>query len=362
VAAARDTQLLPPPATGLFAFVTYSGTAFGGLSLRWTLYDFGKTGNSVDSAEARRNAATSNIAAHELTVASNVANAYVTLAYKEKLRDVSKATLSQRERLAVLAHGLVKAGLQPPLEEIRAQSRADASRRDLATAEADVLDARAVLGSLLGLEPTAIVHVTVPKLPQIDTDAGAAMRAADRLPQVAQARATLESKNSAIDAATARYLPSLQLQGDGSYHFTRIDRSDLILNTRSASGGLVLSGTIFDPSISAGVDAARADAADAAADLGQAKRDARTEAARAAAATSASATALTHAKKAAEDANAVLTVVQARYVQGLSSPLDLIDAESADADARVAFTHAELAHALAVVRLFVATGRSLEEQ
>jgi outer membrane protein TolC len=57
----------------------------------------------------------------------------------------------------------------------------------------------------------------------------------------------------------------------------------------------------------------------------------------------------------------VLTVVQARYVQGLSDPLELIDAENSDADARVAVVNAELAHALAEVRLIVATGRRIEE-
>jgi outer membrane protein TolC len=70
---------------------------------------------------------------------------------------------------------------------------------------------------------------------------------------------------------------------------------------------------------------------------------------------------LEHARKAAEGAAGVLTIVQARYVQGLSSPLELIDAESADSDARVAEAQTELAMALAQVRLYVATGRRIEE-
>ena len=40
------------------------------------------------------------------TVVSNIATAYVNLAYAEKLRDVQRATLDQRERLVTLAKAL----------------------------------------------------------------------------------------------------------------------------------------------------------------------------------------------------------------------------------------------------------------
>src|SRR5438445_752620 len=81
---------------------------------------------------------------------------------------VTKATLSQREKLVVIAKGLIKAGLQPPLEEIRALARAEAARLQLATAEADVYDARAVLAALLSLDPAAPLKVAPPRLPRLD--------------------------------------------------------------------------------------------------------------------------------------------------------------------------------------------------
>lgn len=73
------------------------------------------------------------------------------------------------------------------------------------------------------------------------------------------------------------------------------------------------------------------------------------------------AAALASATKAAEDAAGVLTVVQARYLQGLSGPLELIDAESSDAAARIARVQADYAYDLGIVRALVATGRPLVE-
>jgi outer membrane protein TolC len=338
------------------------GLGAASASLRWTVYDFGKTGNGVDSAEANATEAHANVANTELGVVSSVVNAYVTLAYKEKLRDVMKATLSQRERLVILAKGMVKQGLQPQLEEIRAVARADSARRDLASSEADVLDARAVLTSLLGMPPSSGLHVSVPHFARVDTNVQTASHDAEHLPSVVAAQSDLESKNASVDQAYSRYLPNINLQSDARYSLVRYDDpAGITYPTRTLSGGIVITGTIFDLSLSANVDAAKANAAASEASLSEAKRDATREATRAAFAVTSQATMLENAKKAADGAAAVLTIVQARYLQGLSSPVELIQAESDDSDARVALATAEMSHALAVVQLLINTGRPIRE-
>jgi outer membrane protein TolC len=115
---------------------------------------------------------------------------------------------------------------------------------------------------------------------------------------------------------------------------------------------------LFDASIGAQVDGTNADAANAAAQLELATRDARGDAARAAIAVRGAQSAVEHAKRAEEAAGTVFALVQARYAQGLANPAELIDAETSDADARTQRTNAEMAHALGVVRLLVATGQS----
>ncbi len=361
-AAVRDTQPTPPPSEGLFAFVNYSAAGSAGTSVRWTLWDFGRTSGNVAAAEANHTSATASHAGTELGVMNDVATAYVNLHYKEQLREVTKATLTQREKLVVIAKGLIKAGLQPPLEEIRASARAEAARLQLATAEADAYDARAVLAALLSLDPAAPLKVAPPRLPRLDMDSAIASREAEHLPSVASATADKDSKEAAADAAFARYLPAISLAVDDYYRLTRSDKSDVLLNTRQATASLVVSVPIFDASIGPNLTGARADAATAAATLEQTRRDAKSEAARASFAVRTTAVALEHAKRSADGAAGVLQIVSARYVQGLSSPLELIDAESSDADARIQRTQSELAHALAVVRLMVATGKKIVEE
>jgi outer membrane protein TolC len=359
--ATRDTQVKPPPETGLFVFVNSSGSASGSASLRWTLYDFGRTAGAVSAAREGQRAAVAGVASAELSVMSDVANAYVALYYRERLRDVARATLTEREDRVALARGLIKNGLMPPLEEIRTTARADAARVAFTTAEADVADARAALASLLALDPDSLAEVAPPRLPEPDLDAVSAARVADRVPSVRAAEASALAKEASADSHAARYFPTLSLNADGVYRFARYDKDSEFTNTRSATGSLVLSVPILDLSIAPDVRGARADAAVATETARETRRTARDEATRAALAVRATLSAFEQARAAAEKASAVLTIVEARYKDGLSSPLELIDAEGADSDARVTVAQTELGHALALVRAAVATGRPIVE-
>jgi outer membrane protein len=358
---ARATQVKSPPAHGLFAFVNSSAGATGGAALQWTLYDFGRTAGSVSAAEQRERAAVQDVASTELRVLSDVASAYVNLYYKQQLRDVAQATLAQREQRVVIARGLIKSGLLPPLEELRTSARAASARLALVSADADVLDARAALASLLMLDPSRDVQIAAPRLREPNQDLAQAARAADSTPSVRAALASVHAKLAAVDAARAAYLPALALSINGSYSFSQYDHESDITNMRSAAGALLLSVPLLDLSIPAQLRGAQADAASADADAQELRRVARDEAARAALATGATRRALEQARATLSETTAVLTIVEARYQEGLSSPLELIDAESADFDARVSVTQSELAHALATIRACVATGQAIVE-
>jgi len=357
--AVRDTQ---PAPDGLFVFEQYSASATLSGSLRWTLWDFGRTRNNVRAADAVHASASARASVVEAEVASNVATAYVVLFYKEQLHAVIRATVAQREKLVTLARGLVKSGLQPPVEEMRAAARADASRAQLAVAEADRQDARAQLAALLFLDPSQPIELAPPRLRRLDVDSSAALRTAEALPIVAAVSREREASAAAVDAARARYRPTLSLSLDGFLRGARFDQSDTLVNTERGEAVLVLSVPIVDASIAPGVRRARADAAAADAALEQLRRDAASDITRAAIAVRTSEDALTFATNAADRASAVLQVIQSRYAQGLASPLELIDAENADSDARIQRTQAEFANALARVRLFVATGNPIVEE
>lgn len=356
-ASAESAQVLPPPARPL-TNVQYTTAATAGGQVRWILFDFGRTWNNVDAAEAGKKAATADAANTESQLLSSVANAYLDVAYGERIRDINRAIVEEREKSIVVVKALVKQGLAPAVEELRAQSRVSAARRELELAEATYLEARVGLLTFLGLDPKSQPTISMPRLPKAKVDAESAVKDAEaKRPDVLTARAVATQGEALVDAARARYYPTLQLNGDASYRVAKLDVFDSWLPARSAAGALVLSIPIFDASIGARLDVAKADADRNQALYEQARRTARIEAAQTAVSLTTSEKVLEQAKKAAEASAAVVAVIRARYVQGLSSTLDLIDAETTDAEARIASARAERSVDGAVVRYFVATGR-----
>jgi outer membrane protein TolC len=115
---------------------------------------------------------------------------------------------------------------------------------------------------------------------------------------------------------------------------------------------------IFEPAVGAQVDAAKAELAGAHAREERARRQARLEATEAALSLKAAKAALTRAQELESAASSALVVIEARYASGLATPLELVDAETQDNDARETLMAAELRLHLATVDVLVSTGRA----
>jgi outer membrane protein TolC len=359
--AVRDAQPAPPPSNGLFSYSNYAATGSGAVALRWTVFDFGRTSESVTSAQAEHALATADRSDVGLTVVNDVATAFLTLHHQQRLRDAAAATLAQRERTSAIAHGLVLSGMQPPLEELRASARVDAASLQLSSADAAVIDARIVLAALLLVPAQQLQSIAPPRLSKAEAAVTTSKFVAESIPSVRVARAEHRAKLADSRAAAARYLPTLSLNLDAEYRVARYDHTDLAFNTRSATGTVIASLPLFDATIGAGLDQARADASNAFSLAEQTVRDAQRESTRALAALNATQRALVPARRAAQGAAVVLEVVQARYTQGLCTPIELIEAETSDTASRTALIQTELAHDLALVRAAKALGTPLAE-
>ncbi|MFO0668399.1 MAG: TolC family protein [Polyangiaceae bacterium] len=343
--------------------VSYTSTV-PGLSgtLIWNVWDFGKTSNSVAANERFRDAAAATEKETTLSIASSIASSYLNLFYQERLLDLANATMQSRDKLNAITKGLVKNGIQPPMEEIRAGSRLEAARRDFERAKAGAEDARTQLALALGLEPSADLRVTAPRLPRLSMDTATALREADdKRPQLAAAKATADGRQAAKDQQFAQLLPNLFASVNGTLNPDRPDYSDYVQTRKQFIAQVGLSGA-FDFGSLARLDQASADAAAAEADLEATRRDTKSDATRATISVRATAAQLEHARKAEEGTQAVRAIVEARYIRGLSSPLELVDAEDSDIDARQTRIQTELDHALAIVRLCVAIGRPITEE
>lgn len=353
-----------PTQTSRAVQYTYGIRAEAGL--RWTLWDFGKTSNNVGASEAGLRGAAANEKESVAQTSALVANAYLTLFHQEKLLEVAKATLSSREDLFKIAKGLVKAGIQPPVEELRSEARFEGAQRDFARARAEAEQARMSLAIVLGHDTPTALRVVTPKLPRISLELNAAMKEAEQRPAITAADQAYEFNKSRADATAAQYFPTLSAQGTLAYSYSASDppsgtnvRLDQTTELRSGTGSIVLGGPLWDPSQSAAVDKARADAAAAEASIDDTKRDVKSEAARSAIQVKLGQAQLEHARLAEERAGQVRMVIEERYKRGLSNPLELIDAEDSDLSARISRIQTELDYQLAIVRLCVATGRPI---
>jgi outer membrane protein TolC len=345
----------PPTATNSVAYTT---ALTGSGALRWTVYDFGRTSNTVSSAEAALAAASAGAADSEAALIDKVTATYLAVVYGERARDVQRSIVDQRERLMQVVKGLVSRTIAPPVDELRTQTRIEQARRDLEQIEGDLGESRAALLALLGMDPHTTTSFAAPKLghPPVNPDA-AGKEAEEHKPSVLSARAAADAQGADVSAARSRYLPSVAVTGDASYRYEKVDSFDAWLPGRSAAGGVLLTVPLYDPTNGPQLDVAKAQAAQAEATYELEKREARTDAARTAVRLGASERVVEHARKAAESSGAVVSVIRARYAQGLSSMLDVIDAESTDADARIATVRSEQARDAAAVHLLVSTGR-----
>jgi outer membrane protein len=356
----RAPPPLPPEIASSNVAYQYGGIATA--RVNWNLWDFGKTSNSVASADANLDATAANQREIASTTAGTIAQSYLTLYYQERLFEVATATLATRDKLAAITRGLVQSKILPPMEEIRSSSRLEAARRDMERAKAGVDDARTQLAITLGMDPNAPLKLSQPKLAQAPLDpTGAVKEAESKRAALTASERALESRRADSDAATSQFMPTLLVTSFGTMTFEHEDPLDFRQNRRSGQAQLLLREN-FDFSLFARVSQAKANEAAAEADLEATRRDVRSDAVRASISVRATTAQLEHAKKAEEGSQAVRAIVEARYIRGLSSPLELVDAEDADIDARVTRIQTELDHSLAVVRLCIATGRPIAEE
>lgn len=338
---------------------------YGGVlraNFNWTLYDFGKTSSNVGAANANYESTFASQKESTNSAAAGIAQAYLTLFYQERFLEVASATLQTRDKLNAITKGLVKSGILPPMEELRAASRLDAARRDMERAKTAAEDARINLAVNLGMEPGAPIKTATPKLPQVDLETAAAVREGEtKRPALLAAERAADSRRAEKDAASSGFLPTIAIVAAANNSFLNNDNRDFRQDTLFGQASLVLRQPL-DLSLFSRVDQANANLAAAEADLEATRRDVRSDAARAAVAVKSTSVQVQHAKKAEEGSQAVRAIVEARYIRGLSSPLELVDAEDSDIATRITRIQAEFDYALAIVRLQVATGRPIAEE
>jgi len=206
----QKNYIYPPPYGG-------SQFNFGTLQLNgsWELDFFGKHSGAIAAAVGQARAAEAEHDAARILLAANVVRAYVQWARIEDQRTVAERALAQRQQMLQLVHARLQAGLDTQLE-VRENETGRADSRTQITALAQQADAaRNALAALLG-QPRLPADVAAPHLDAFKSLALPTELYADwlgRRADIVAARWRVEAARGSVQAAKAEFYPNINLVG-----------------------------------------------------------------------------------------------------------------------------------------------------
>jgi NodT family efflux transporter outer membrane factor (OMF) lipoprotein len=188
-----------------------------GFDASWEIDLFGRVRRSVESAEAEAQAVAEQRNDVLVTVYAEVARDYIQLRGVQRLIDITNENLKAQRDAYNLTHAQAQGGETSNLDVENASSQVDTTEAQLPTLEDQKTRTINALSYLLGLEPDALrpeLDASKPlpaKPPQVPIGLPADL--ARRRPDIRRAEAELHAATANIGVATADLYPRLSLSG-----------------------------------------------------------------------------------------------------------------------------------------------------
>lgn len=331
------------------------------LSLNQILYDFGKTGNSLEAVRLGSLSAERDADRINQEVILNVKQAYYGLLAARKLAAVSHKTLEQAESHQRQAEAFYHAGSKPKFDVTRSEVEVNSARLGLINANNSVRIRTIALYNAMGIDPGGVLDIddvlaASSVIPLFEQAMEEAVRSR---PEMIKSEEDLAAARARVKAEESGYYPTLSANGD--YTWARgtsemgMYRGDI---QNSWNAGVSLSIPLFEGGLTKGkVGEARANVRALEAQ-GQTLRQAILMELSQAYADIDSATARISVmelsiKKAREN----LELAQGRYEAGIGPYIEVTDAQVASINAETDHVQALYDYQLAAARLIKAMGR-----
>jgi outer membrane protein len=312
-----------------------------GVSVAEFITDFGRTGALIRATQLDLRAQAAASDATRETIVLNVTEAYFEVLRADALLDVANATVRERQTLLHQVSALQRAGLRSILD-VAIGRRDEASAEQLVLqAENARLDAYATLAEALGTPTFRIFRLADPKTPPLlpATLDGVFALALTHSPELAESRARSAAASARADAAARLRSPTIT--GYGFFGASPFNESNTAIPSPYAAAGVSLNVPLYTGGERAAQRRQAADAAAAANELAVEQenlllRDVRTafENVRTARGNIAVTEQLLATARQAFD------LTQARYRIGLSSIVDLSQAQLSEEQAAIERTNA----------------------
>jgi outer membrane protein TolC len=330
-----------------------------GVSAAWDVYTGGRRGADLRAADSTFHAAQSDLISAQASVTLTAETAFFEDLRQQELVNVARTQVEQAKEALLAAQRREKVGNATKSDVLRAELALNTAQQSVLQQETTHTSAAFALGRLIGAD--GAVHARSegsfePALLQSPDDTVIA-EIGSNSPAVASAEANLASTKATVDAAHARWMPSIQLTT--GYKWYNNGFSDASGNTYWTVG-LGLSYPIFDGFIrDQNLEIARS--ADYIADttLTDTRRQVRSQAESALGGVKMAQQRIALAQKAVDVAQEDLRVQQDRYAQGLATMLDLLTSQSGLATAKTNLVTAKFDYQLARAQLEALAGRKL---
>jgi outer membrane protein len=315
-----------------------------GATLSLLVTDFGRTANLNEAAKSRARAADADAIATRAQLLLQVNAAYLDVLRANAVKGVAEKTLTMRQAVFARTNALAQNQLRSELDVRLAQVSVDEARLLIDSAEKDVQSALTTLSNLIGdnaiLGTRALEVPPGPTEPPADFSPLTALALQQR-PELARFRAEADAARASARAARDARLPTVSLIAAAGYVPTDHPQFD----SKYAAGGVNMNLPLFAGGLyrarqrEAELQASAADAAmqDTVNTITRDVRLAWLEAVHARERIGLTASLL-------ENANAALTLAHARFDQGLTSTVELTQAELAQTSAAIAESTADYAY------------------
>jgi NodT family efflux transporter outer membrane factor (OMF) lipoprotein len=313
------------------AFVPHgwNDTGSATLSLSFDLDLWGKNRASLRAATSDAEAASLDVAQARLLLSTNIASAYADLARLFAERDVEEQAVALRVDTQKLVANRVAIGLDTRAELKQADAAVPAERANLAQIDESIGLTRNRLAALIGNGPDRGLSIARPMLSFTarTVPAGVTTDLIGRRPDVASARARVESSALRIKAARADFYPSVSVSALAG--FQSLGLSNLFLSGSGfGQAGPAVSLPIFHGGEIAGkYRVARATYDEAVATYNGAVATAFHDVADAVTSQSMLGTELDQSRQSLDAAREAYAVARQRYEGGLSNYLTVLTAE-----------------------------------
>jgi outer membrane protein TolC len=335
-----------------------SGQIDATVGARWTIFDFGRTSAAVAVAEASARASRIDIESSRRAAVSAAVAAFYAVVLDQAAVEVARESERQRTRSLAVTRGFTDAGARPPIELTRAEVALSSARVDIANALAQLRVDQTALLAAIGFEGTEELEVRPPStLPEV-VDLTSAAQAASVRPEVLATHQRVQVADAQARAAQRGYWPVLSANANASLRYTERFGQPGSGVSETATAAVSLVWPVFDPTVAANVRLAEANASVARAQDAQTLFAARSEAMQAVVAARVARQAIEQAEVLVRGAAATLALAEGRYANGAATLIELVDAQTSDAQARGALIRARWQWEAAKARAWIAQGNT----